>query len=547
MIERVDGDEGVALHAALTPMALCSDAVVRAVDTAEGTDWQLVGDPTEGALVVLAAKGGVQIDELRAGHPRLADVPFDSANKFMVTVHEMSSVAGDPVVMVYAKGAPDVLTGRSAFVIGHDGRRAPIGEYLEELDEHNRRMADTGLRVIAVSQREFSPEAWSEFEASGADPIELAEQLTLVALVGIVDPPRAEARQAIAEAAEAGITVRMITGDHAATAAAIGSQLGLYGSPLTGADLDRLNDDELRLAVQTTAVFARVSPEHKLRLVRALQENGNVVAMTGDGVNDAPALKRADIGVAMGITGTEVSKEAATMVLADDNFATIVKAVRLGRTIYDNIVKFVRFQLSTTLGFAMLFLMAALFGIADGKPFTAIAILWVNLIMDGPPAMALGVDPQGRDVMQRPPRPTAEKILTRSRWIAVGLASTVMAAGTLAVLALAPGDPVASTATIAGTMAFNTFVLAQFFNILNARSDRQTVFSRDTFRNRALWWSLAVVLLLQVGVTHVGPMQRLFDTTSISGVQWLICVAVASLVLVADEIRKLIVRHGGRS
>jgi Ca2+-transporting ATPase len=250
------------------------------------------------------------------------------------------------------------------------------------------------------------------------------------------------------------------------------------------------------------------------------------------------------MGVAMGITGTEVTKEAATMVLTDDNFATIVRAVRQGRTIYDNIVKFVRFQLSTTIGFAVLFLLSAILNVASGKPFTAIAILWVNIIMDGPPAMALGVDPDAPDVMQRKPRPTSEKILTRARWTAVGLAATTMALGTLAVLAWAPGeDPVAGTATVAGTMAFNTFVLFQFFNIFNTRSDTLSVFRRETFTNRIMWLALGAVLLLQVGVTHVEFLQDLFDTTSISGTQWLVCIAVASSVIVVEETRKFIVRR----
>ena len=306
-------------------------------------------------------------------------------------------------------------------------------------------------------------------------------------------------------------------------------------------DFSKLEHSE---AVDEITVFARVAPEHKIRLVAALQRKGNVVAMTGDGVNDAPALKKADMGVAMGITGTEVTKEAATMVLADDNFASIVRAVKRGRTIYDNIVKFVRFQLSTTLGFAALFLLAAIFGIANGKPFTAIAILWVNIIMDGPPAMALGLDKGGGDVMARAPRPLSERILTRSRWTAVAFAASVMALGTLAVLQLAPGaEAEAGVATVAGTMAFNTFVLFQFFNILNARSDRQSVFSRFTFSNRWLWLSLGAVLVLQVGVTHVGFMQDLFDTTSITLAQWLVCVAVASSVLWLEEARKFIVRR----
>ena len=305
-----------------------------------------------------------------------------------------------------------------------------------------------------------------------------------------------------------------------------------------------MDDAELARRIDDIAVFARVAPEHKIRLVSALQAKGNVVAMTGDGVNDAPALKKADMGVAMGITGTEVTKEAATMVLTDDNFATIVRAVRQGRTIYANIVKFVRFQLSTTLGFAALFLLAAIFGIADGKPFAAIAILWVNIIMDGPPAMALGLDPDGSDVMRTRPRPLTERILTRPRWAAVITAAVTMAIGTLAVLTMAPGPEAdAYTATVAGTMAFNTFVLFQFFNILNARSDTQTVFSRFTFRNKVLWWSLAAVIALQIGVTHLGPLQDLFDTTSISVGQWLICTAVASSILVVEEVRKWIVRR----
>jgi Ca2+-transporting ATPase len=262
-------------------------------------------------------------------------------------------------------------------------------------------------------------------------------------------------------------------------------------------------------------------------------------------VNDAPALKKADMGVAMGITGTEVTKEAATMVLTDDNFATIVRAVRQGRTIYDNIVKFVRFQLSTTLGFAVLFLLAVAFNIASGKPFTAIAILWVNIIMDGPPAMALGLDRGGDDVMERKPRPMTEKILTPTRWTATAFAAVVMALGTLAVLMWAPEADIAEAgvATVAGTMAFNTFVMFQFFNILNVRSDRQTVFSRYTFSNRMLWLALAAVMLLQVAVTHVGPMQRLFDTTSISLGQWVVCAAVASSILWLEELRKFLMRR----
>ncbi|MDO8390688.1 MAG: HAD-IC family P-type ATPase [Actinomycetota bacterium] len=513
--------------AALAAMALCNDAEVR--EAGDGT-WTRVGDPTETALLVFATNNGVDVAEMRAGHARLAEVPFDSANKFMATVHQFVDDNGEHVVRLLAKGAPDVLLARSQ----HHGGLMP----------HHDRFAANGQRVIALAQRQFTSDAWAEFHADGADPSDLVNDLTLLALVGIVDPARPEARDAIAIAHRAGIEVKMITGDHAATAAAIGRELGLHGEAITGADLEAMDDAELDRRIDDIAVFARVAPEHKMRLVAALQRRGNVVAMTGDGVNDAPALKKADLGIAMGITGTEVSKEAATMVLTDDNFATIVQAVERGRTIYANIVKFVRFQLSTTLGFALLFLLTAALGVSDGQPFTAIAILWVNIIMDGPPAMALGIDPADGDTMQHPPRPGAEKILTRSRWIAVTVSAAVMALGTLAVLQFAPGGDVeAGIPSIAGTMAFNTFVLFQFFNILNARHDTRSVFHRDTFTNRWMWIALAGVLGLQVAVTHVGPVQRLFDTTGISAVQWLVCAAVATSVLVVEEVRKAVIRH----
>ena len=539
-IQHLPGDDPVALDAAVTAMALCNDAEVRN----DGAGWTLVGDPTEGALIVLAAKADLDIADLRARHPRRVTVPFDSANKFMATAHEMVTGAGERVVRLMVKGAPDVLLARCTTIIDHDGVLAPLDLHRGDVLAHNQRLAGQGLRVLAVAQREFDLDAWAEYEASGAETIDLVEHLTFVALAGIVDPPRPEARVAIEEAHRAGIDVKMITGDHAATAAAIGEQLGLTGEAVTGADLDAMDDEELARRIDDITVFARVAPEHKLRLIAALQQRGNVVAMTGDGVNDAPALKKADMGIAMGITGTEVSKEASTMVLTDDNFATIVTAVREGRSIYANIVKFVRFQLSTTLGFALLFLMAAAFGIAGGKPFTAIAILWVNIIMDGPPAMALGVDRADSDTMLRRPRPREERILTRGRWTAVAMSAAVMAIGTLGVLEWAPGDALrAGTATVAATMAFNTFVLFQFFNILNARHDTRTVFHRDTLGNRWLWWSLAAVALLQVGVTHLGPLQRLFDTTSISLTQWLVCAAVASTVLWVEEARKFIIRR----
>ena len=531
------GDDPIVLVSALLPMALCNDTVVNN----DNGEWELVGDPTEGALTVLAMKGGLDPADLRASRPRIAEIPFDSAHKYMATFHQMVTDEGRDVVRLYVKGAPDVLLNYAARVIDKTGAAADISAHYTGLLSHNSRLASQGLRVLAVAQRDFDLESWQEL--SDEDPMSLVQDLTFLALVGIIDPPRPEARDAISIAHAAGISVKMITGDHAVTAAAIASNLGLHGNVVTGEDLEKLSEDELDHMIDSTTVFARVSPSHKIRLVTSLQRKGNVVAMTGDGVNDAPALKKADIGVAMGITGTEVTKEAAAMVLTDDNFATIVRAVALGRTIYDNIVKFVRFQLSTTLGFAAVFLLASLFDIASRKPFTAIAILWVNIIMDGPPAMALGVDRAAPGVMDRAPRPADEPILTRRRWSAIGLAAVVMAIGTLAVFTWAPGpEAEAGIASVAGTMGFNTFVLFQFFNILNVRSENGSVFSRMLFSNKSLWISLATVLLLQIGVTHVSFMQSLFETTSLSISEWAVCIAVASSILWVEEIRKLISR-----
>ena len=543
-IESVHGDDPLALIAALYPMALCNDSEIRQTDIKE---WELVGDPTEGALAVLAMKGGIDVAELRADRPRLAEVPFDSSHKFMATFHQIASDEGNDIVRVYVKGAPDVLLARSTRIINHTGSAVPVAELTPEIHAHNERLASQGLRVLAVAHRDFDMEAWSEI--ADEDPMSLIEELTFLALVGIIDPPRPEARDAIAIAHEAGIHVKMITGDHAITAAAIGRDLGLTGDAVTGAELEVMSEEELERILDTTSVFARVSPAHKIRLVAALQRKGHVVAMTGDGVNDAPALKKADIGVAMGITGTEVTKEAATMVLTDDNFATIVRAVERGRLIYDNIVKFVRFQLSTTLGFAMVFLACSVTGTMDRKPFTAIAILWVNIIMDGPPAMALGVDHVGTTVMHRNPRPKDEPILTRQRWFTVLLSASVMAIATTLLFEFGPMDKgihvhqAATIPSVVGTMGLNTFVLFQFFNILNVRSESRSVFSRLTFTNKYLWWSLGAVLALQYSLTRISFMKKLFGTVHLTFHNWLVCIAVASSVLWVEEIRKFIVRR----
>jgi Ca2+-transporting ATPase len=412
----------------------------------------------------------------------------------------------------------------------------------QNIIEQNSRYAHQGMRVIAVARRDIST---SDFSAlTGRDDVDTAlagtiHGLTFVGLVAIVDPPRPEAKAAIAECHAAGIDVKMITGDHLETATAIGRELGITGNSIGGADLDKLDADQLREVVKTTGVFARVSPEHKLRIVEALQANGHVVSMTGDGVNDAPALKRADMGVAMGITGTEVTKEAADMILTDDNFTTIVRAVRNGRTIYDNIIKFVRFQLSTNIGAILTLVSAQAFGWA--KPLTAIQVLWVNIIMDGPPAMALGIDPASPDVMERKPRSRAAKILGLDRLTPLVINGIVMAVGTLTVMQMAD-EWVGATEAEALTMAFTTFVFFQFWNALAARSETQSVFNRYTFTNAKLWISLGVVVALQVIVTVFEVFHGFIDVVPLKASEWLLCVAIASSLLVVDEVRKFFVR-----
>jgi Ca2+-transporting ATPase len=443
----------------------------------------------------------------------------------MATLHEID---GDPVLLV--KGAPDVLLRRCA-----DGQ----GEGVEaEIDA----LAAQGLRVLGVASRTLDADRFAAVRAAEAEQVEdlLVEELhdlELLGLVGLLDPPRNEARDAIAVCHRAGIAVKMITGDHEATASAIASALGIRGATVSGRELDELDDDALAAIIDETGVFARVAPTHKVRIVEALRAGGHVVAMTGDGVNDAPALKTADIGIAMGITGTEVSKEAADMVLTDDDFSTIVGAVHAGRTIYRNIVTFVRFQLSTNVGAIGTLLSASALGMP--VPFTAIQVLWVNLIMDGPPALALGVDPPDPRSMDEPPRPPKASILSGRRLSHIALAGAVMTVGTLGILAY---EQSVGTEEHALAMAFTTFVFFQMFNVFNARSEGATAFSRASLRNGKLWAALGVVVVLQVLAVHWDPVQDVFGTADLVASDWLKVLGVASTVLWVEEARKLVSR-----
>lgn len=500
------------------PAVLCADARLR--------DGQVIGDPTEGALLELAARTGIYAEDVSARHPRIAEIPFDSANKFMATFHH----DGDQVQM-WVKGAPDVLLARVVDWHGDAGVATMDAVTRQRFEAENTAMAEDALRVLAVAGRRIPA---SLFDPAG-DLLQWASGLTMIGLVGIIDPPRPEAKAAIAVCHKAGIVVKMITGDHRTTAAAIARELGLAGEVHEGRELDGLSQAEMAELVARSAVFARVAPEHKMRIVEALQAQGHVVAMTGDGINDAPALKAANIGVAMGITGTEVAKEAAALVLTDDNFASIVGAVKEGRTIYDNIVKFVRFQLSTNIGAMLTLLCAPLFGLAT--PFTAIQILWINIIMDGPPAMSLGVEPARPEIMQSSPRSPQDAILTSRRLCVLAMFGLLMAAGTLTAYAwgLSHGDH-----RYAVTLAFTTFVLFQFFNIFNARTERGSVFNRQLFCNGKLWLALGSVVLLQVVAVYWTPAQAIFDTVDLRPSDWGWSIAIASSVLCVEEVRKFL-------
>ncbi len=554
------GDAAVAdeVRFVLAGGSLANDAVLRD----DGGEWTVQGDPTEAAFLVAEAKLGVT-ETRRARFERVGEVPFTSERKLMSTLE--ADVEREGRIDVVTKGAPDVLLARCTHerVGGEvqaltDARRAQIVADVE-------RLADLALRTLAVAYRplpDVEPPPPSVSADEAAESWEALErELVYLGMVGIIDPPRPEARVAIGEAQSAGVRIMMITGDHPRTALRIASELGIGANSaraLTGAEIDALDDEALTRAVRDVAVFARVAPEHKLRIVDALQADGNIVAMTGDGVNDVPALRAADIGVAMGISGTDVTREAADMVLADDNFATIVAAVREGRGIFTNIRTFLRYLLSSNIGEVLTMFLgvvgAGLLGLTDrvdsgvAVPLLATQILWINLLTDAAPALALGVDPPPDDVMARSPRRLSDRVIDTEMQLGIGFVGLVMAVATLVALDLhLPGGLIGGSGNIteARTMAFTTLVLAQLYNCFNARSDRASAF-HQMFSNPLLWAAIAVSVALQVAVVHVPLLNDAFDTSPLSLGQWASCAALASAVLWADELRKLVRRRRRR-
>jgi len=511
------------LRPLLEDAVLCNDASLQP----SGTEWIISGDPTEAALVVVGQKAGIDADALRSAKPRLDAIPFESENQFMATLHDDGAAR-----RIVVKGAPEAVLRRCS-AVDPDAVHAEV-----------ERLAREGMRVLALAAKPWPGDT--------VDMDDVCGQLTFAGLVGMIDPPRPEAVAAVRACHAAGIQVKMITGDHLATARAIGAQLGLQpaDSVIAGGALADMDAAALRRVAVSTSVFARVAPEHKLMLVRALQQEGHVVAMTGDGVNDAPALKQSNIGVAMGITGTAVSKEAADVVLTDDNFASIVAAVEEGRRVYDNLIKSLVFVLPTNLGLALILTCALLFFPFDPQtqqlllPLQPTQILWINLVATVALALPLAFEAREPDVMRRPPRDPEEPVLTRFVVLRTLVAAIVMTAGALVLFQweytshIGQGAPQAQALSRAQTMAVTSVILFQIFYLLNCRSLRESVFTIGLLSNRWILVGIASLLALQAALVHAPPLQAVFATSSLGVGEWLRAALVGAVILPVVTLEK---------
>lgn len=538
--------------------------------------YRIVGDPTEGALLVAAAKAGAAYVTIKEAYPRESEVPFDSERKRMITVHDVATPQPEDISpftddkykdwdVIDVKGAPDVVLELCTQYQDIDNTPRPLDKKARErILAANDEMTRDALRVLGLAYR-LEKDVPDDPEHVNAE--ELEKDLVFVGLIGMIDPPRTEVRPALEQAREAGIRTVMITGDYPNTARAIAETIGLlqYGRDvMTGAQLDALNDKELQKVIEETAVFARVSPEHKMRIVDALQANEEVVAMTGDGVNDAPAIKRADIGVAMGITGTDVAKETADMVLTDDNYASIVSAVEQGRIIYSNIRKFVFFLLSSNVAEIMIIFLATLAGLPP--PLTAIQLLWLNLITDGAPALALAVEKGDPDIMQQKPRAKSEPIINRSMMLGLGVQTVAQTGAVLTAFALGLIWHLEAGASVVGnplvyliehdwrgvdvqtaeTMAFVTLSLCELFRAYTVRSERASIFQIGMFSNRYMQYAVGLSVTLLLLVTNVPFLQPIFNTHFLSLREWGVVLGLAIIPAIAEEITKFFLRMSNR-
>ncbi|MGW6860807.1 cation-translocating P-type ATPase [Streptomyces xanthophaeus] len=513
---------------AILPYVVASDAKL--------VGGEVVGDPTEGALLVLAHKAGLDTDATRDALPRLATLPFDPEYKLMATFHSAADASGRQVVRCFVKGAAPAVMARAATALAA-GETVPWdADLLRRAEAQNERMGGEGRRVMAAATRDLDPDG---FDADG-DLLAYVTDLQMTSLVGMVDPPREEARAAVADAQAAHIRVRLVTGDDVTTGAAIARQIGIPGEAVLGADFAAMSEDEQLARIEGIGVVGRVAPEHKVLLANTLKKKGEVVAMTGDGVNDAPAIKAADIGIAMG-SGTDVAKNAGRMILSDDNFATIVYAVEQGRTIYDNLSKYIRFVLLLLVTFVLTFLGATVFNIAAGEPFTPPQVLWIHFVVNASFGFALGFDRESAGLMRRRPRPRGESVLTRPVLVTVGLGGLAITVLLLGLIRLGQSryDSVATGQSI----AFTAFSLCLIVAAFECRSETESVLTASTFDSKQMNWVALAQLVLSVLVTQMDGFQRILGTTEIDARQFGWALLAALALLLVWELGKLVARR----
>ncbi len=517
-------------------ITLCNDSRLRQHELNDGYIWEVYGDPTEGSLIVASQKAGIHKEILEEQYPRIDEIPFTSEEKYMTTFHKSKN----NMIKICAKGAPEKILNRCQKIINNNEIDDLTPGKKNTLLEQSNSIARRGLRVLGVAYQEIQT---SQLESIKGDILLEKSNLIMMGFIGMIDPPRPEVKAAIKTCKNAGILVKMITGDHILTAKAIGKEIGLIDEDdkvIKGSELDHLNESELDEIVEITSIFARVSPLNKFQIVRSLQKKGKVVAMTGDGVNDAPALKEADVGVAMGITGTDVTKEAADIVLVDDNFTSIVNAVEEGRVASENIKKIVRFLITTNISEIIIILISLIFLINHPLIFTSVLILWVNLVTDGSLTITLAKEPKEEDIMNFPPPNKNEKLLNRKLMINLLYTAAVMALGTIGMFLYGYSD---QNLIRAQTMAFITLAMFQVFNALNCRSLDRSIFKIKIWSNRSFIVGFVISIILLILVTIIPVFQVILGTVAISIIDWIIVIIVSSVILLADEIRKIIERR----
>ena len=516
------------IERAILPFLIANDAKL--------VDGKVVGDPTEGALLVLGHKAKLAVEGTQAAYPRLATLPFDPTYKLMAVFADANDESGKPVVRAFVKGAGPAVIGRAASALAN-GKNVPWGDEqdsraAEEMD----RLGGRGLRIMVAATRDIDP---ADFDPGG-DLLSLITGLQMTAMVGMIDPPRAESKDAVRNAQSANIRVRMVTGDDVVTGAAIAKQLGIPGESILGADFAALSADERLDRIDRIGVVGRVAPEHKVLMVDTLQKKGDVVAMTGDGVNDAPAIKAADIGIAMG-TGTEVAKNAGKMILTDDNFATIVRAVSEGRKLYDNMLKYIRFMLVALVTYVVTFLLASLFNIAGGQPFSAVQILWINFLITAPIGIALGLDKETPGLMKRRPRPRAASIMSRPVIVTVGLAGLFMSVAINLLIVYGKHEYNVAIGSTMGLVAFSLMLVVAAFE---CRDQTGSILRMATLDNNVVNITIVVELALALLIARGGTLTSLLNTQALTGREWLIGALPAVLLVILWELGKLIARHG---